>query len=353
MRLWKRNFLIYVVFNFWFIVEAERNVTQNVTEMLPATTANPLRNMTSSLEDTSTGESRNGTTDEIGQQKNPLPKSCGIQNVTIKGRLMGGEPAKLGEFPWLARLMYKNNASNKIFGCSGFLISSKFVLTAAHCLESEGLGPVFEVHLGEHNTKTKVDCIEKNATCADKVKILRVNETIPHPSYNITSEDHHHDIGLIYLRKRVKMTLYVSPICLIDKLDFEPFEYWLSGWGKTKTENETSIKMKVSIPPYPHHNCTKKYSKLKVPMKIIDKQLCAGGQRNKDSCAGDSGGPLMLVVNGTRWFAAGVVSYGRRCGKEGWPAIYTNIMSYNDWIKNTMLKYQNQKEKFKVKYPVL
>ena len=111
--------------------------------------------------------------------------------------------------------------------------------------------------------------------------------------------------------------------------------------------------MKVSIPPYPHHNCTKKYSKLKVPMKIIDKQLCAGGQRNKDSCAGDSGGPLMLVVNGTRWFAAGVVSYGRRCGKEGWPAIYTNIMSYNDWIKNTMLKYQNQKEKFKVKYPVL
>ncbi|XP_063911851.1 phenoloxidase-activating enzyme 1-like isoform X3 [Zophobas morio] len=348
MRLWKRNFLIYVVFNFWFIVEAERNVTQNVTEMLPVTTANPLRNLTSSLEDMSTGQPRNGTTDEIREQKSPFPKSCGRQNLTIRSRILGGKEATLGEFPWLARLIHKNNAGNRIFGCTGFLISSKFVLTAAHCLLSENnqfLGPVFEVHLGEHNTKTKIDCNAKNTTCADKVQILRVNEIIPHPSYSMTSKHHHHDIGLIYLKKGVKLTSYVSPICLIDKLEFEPFEYWLSGWGSTETENVSPVKMKVSVPPYPHHNCTKKYGQLHV--KIIDKQLCAGGKKNKDSCAGDSGGPLMLVVNGTHWFAAGVVSYGMGCGRQDWPAIYTNITSYSGWIKSTMLKCQNENIKVK------
>lgn len=110
----------------------------------------------------------------------------------------------------------------------------------------------------------------------------------------------------------------------------------------------SSVKMKVSVRPFPHSNCTKKYEML--DMEVTDKQLCAGGQRGKDSCSGDSGGPLMLVRDRNHWFAAGVVSYGLGCGRKDWPGVYTNITTYYDWIKDTILKNDQKKKKKTAKH---
>jgi hypothetical protein len=275
----------------------------------------------------------------IYAKEHAFPGSCGYQNVTIRGRIFGGKEAKLGEFPWVARLIHKDAGNSKTFGCSGFLITVRFVLTAAHCLQSENiliLGPIHEVVLGEHNTRTKIDCDSKNKTCAEKLQVIKVKKTFVHPDYDMNSRDHHHDIGLIFLRKDARFSSYVIPICILDKVDFIPFEYWLSGWGSTKTESVSAVKMKVSVPPFSFANCTDKYDRINV--KIINKQLCAGGIKGRDSCTGDSGGPLMIVRDGKHWFAAGVVSYGLGCGKEGWPGVYTNVTSYESWIKHTVKK---------------
>lgn len=74
-------------------------------------------------------------------------------------------------------------------------------------------------------------------------------------------------------------------------------------------------------------------------MKISDTQICAGGESGKDSCRGDSGGPLM-TVNTSRdnnWYAAGIVSFGPTpCGFENWPGIYTRVSSYVNWIVGKM-----------------
>lgn len=55
---------------------------------------------------------------------------------------------------------------------------------------------------------------------------------------------------------------------------------------------------------------------------ISTKQLCAGGEEGKDSCNGDSGGPLMGedLLNGFNpyTYLAGIVSFGpRACGTKG------------------------------------
>lgn len=63
-----------------------------------------------------------------------FPKICGTQKVTLRGRIMGGKQASLGEFPWMARLIHKNRHGYKTYGCSGFLIHTKYVVTAAHCV---------------------------------------------------------------------------------------------------------------------------------------------------------------------------------------------------------------------------
>lgn len=58
--------------------------------------------------------------------------------------------------------------------------------------------------------------------------------------------------------------------------------------------------------------------------------LCAGVPEDpeRDSCAGDSGGPLICDEK-----AVGIVSFGIGCGTPGYPGFYTNVYRYLDWVR--------------------
>lgn len=85
----------------------------------------------------------------------------------------------------------------------------------------------------------------------------------------------------------------------------------------------------VTLPIWNNTDCEEAYSS-----KVIDSnQLCAGLKAGgKDSCAGDSGGPLMALGPNRRWMIVGIVSWGIRCGEAGFPGVYTRVNNYLDWI---------------------
>merc|ERR1711978_816880 len=73
------------------------------------------------------------------------------------------------------------------------------------------------------------------------------------------------------------------------------------------------------------------------PGGIMDHMLCAG-QKGKDSCSGDSGGP-MQIGSGETWTQVGVVSWGIGCGKSHYPGVYSRVSKLRDWIDKITRDY--------------
>ena len=212
--------------------------------------------------------------------------------------------------------------------------------------------------------------------CADAALDVGFDEIIVHPEYNERSLNKINDIALIKLKKYVTFTHFIMPICLPSKEETDsplvPGQFFsVSGWGRTDlcewlsnylkfTKLElfpnllsdhfnnkvnkfflnirSPIKLKLRVPLVSRENC----SEVLTPYgaHLGPKQICAGGELAKDTCAGDSGGPLMHFDSKlSRWVTYGIVSYGfTQCGLAGHPAVYTNVVDYIDWITETIAK---------------
>ncbi|XP_013168736.1 PREDICTED: venom protease-like [Papilio xuthus] len=256
---------------------------------------------------------------------------CG-KDTSNANRIIGGGPAAIDQYPWLVLLEYARGVTL----CGGSLISSRFVLTAAHCLREDNL-PIF-ARLAEYNTTSyPTDYVETDGGGVDSitVEIVAIERSIRHPNY--TRAYHHHDIGLSKLKQAVTFTEFIRTICL-PTLDYRktftlPLNFTVAGWGSDGSKF-SDVKKHVRIPYVPNDQCRQSY-----PLnRIVDSQMCAGGRRGEDSCSGDSGGPLMYELEDNTYVAIGVVSFGyRECGTENIPAIYTYIYQYLNWIKDNMI----------------
>lgn len=109
----------------------------------------------------------------------------------------------------------------------------------------------------------------------------------------------------------------------------------ITGWGLTDNyfwclASETL--QQVSVPIVSNHTCREAYSE----ETITDNMVCAGySDGGKDTCHGDSGGPLM-VQDGDTWHLAGITSWGQGCAEPGYYGVYTRISQFTDFIYEYM-----------------
>ncbi len=237
----------------------------------------------------------------------PAPVNDDAFPFLAKGRIVGGQQAVKGEFPFLVSLQ----AGSYGHFCGGSLIKKNWVLTAAHCIEPNYLKTVV---IGLHNQSDTAG-VEK----------FTVAQTIMHPKWNKNTMEY--DYALVRLNGESKY----QPIALNTKDLVGNVDFVTAGWGTTSESGSVSkVLMKVSVPLVSKEACEAAY-----PGSLSETMVCAGyPEGGKDSCQGDSGGPLMMGSGSSR-VLAGVVSWGEGCARPNKYGVYSNVKVALDWINST------------------
>uniref|UniRef100_A0A1A9W5M3 Peptidase S1 domain-containing protein n=1 Tax=Glossina brevipalpis TaxID=37001 RepID=A0A1A9W5M3_9MUSC len=210
-----------------------------------------------------------------------------------------------------------------------------------------GFWHISSVHLGESDTSTNPDCISNVfglVILAPKHVVVRIEQAIPHPLYKSKSKNSIHDIALLRLERNINFNEFISPICLPqnaenNKIKYDGTRMEVIGWGRTETTKGDKIKMKASVITVNAEKCRQLY--LKKGIILTNTHICAVGERESDSCKGDSGGPLItsrtIKKSDTYYILMGIVSFGsRNCTLKDLPSVYTKVESYIDWILHTI-----------------
>ncbi|XP_053679073.1 CLIP domain-containing serine protease B4-like [Anopheles nili] len=270
---------------------------------------------------------------------------CGVQ---MEDRIVGGQRAGIDQYPWMAALQYINHRKGtKRFSCGGALLNRRFVLSAAHCFVRLPAGvELYKVRLGEWDTESERDCEdeEDELSCAAAVQDFGYDRLIIHEHYTGTHTDRANDIALIKLDGLVEYNPFVKPICLPEpntpnkeKLYFG--NMWAAGWGRTETASGSRFKMFVALNQFDLQACNATYmNRAKIP--LTESQFCAMGAPGKDTCNGDSGGPLMKTIQSLH-YVVGVVSFGPQKCATTMPAVYTRVDKFYDWITSHMVEVDN------------
>nr|XP_014351905.1 PREDICTED: neurotrypsin [Latimeria chalumnae] len=259
--------------------------------------------------------------------KGPLTSVCGLRLLHQRQkRIIGGKNSLRGGWPWQAAIRLRTAHGEGRLLCGATLISSCWVLTAAHCFKRYGNNTkTYVVRVGDYHTLVPEEYEED----------IGIQQIVVHKNYSPDGNDN--DIALVRLegaRERcAKFSSHVLPACLPHRRESAQrtsANCYITGWGDTGRAYSKTLHQ-AAIPLLPKRACEQRYK-----TRFTGRMLCAGSlqeHQRVDSCQGDSGGPLMCERPGGSWVVFGVTSWGYGCGVQDSPGVYTKVSSFVSWIK--------------------
>lgn len=256
------------------------------------------------------------------------------------GRVIGGQAAKKGEWPWQVKILAPDPEQRGRFGghCGGSLISPHWILTAAHCVTSgrSGKQDLFARDLLIVEGKSKIDKVI-SVDGPDKPGLV-VEDVIIHEDFD--RKVFANDIALIKLSEAAVSKPAVLASASDDAVEAEGHPAVVTGWGYTKADHGWDDKylptelQEVELPIVSREACRAAYRDSSMRMNPIDERnVCAGyAEGGKDACQGDSGGPLVAQRPDKNWIQVGIVSWGAGCAEAEHYGVYTRVAAFRDWI---------------------
>lgn len=240
---------------------------------------------------------------------------CGrqlVNSVASGNRIVNGKNARVGAWPWQASMQWKGQQQ-----CGASLISSRWLLSAAHCFVKRNNSGDWTINFG---TRVNEPYITR-----------KVQNIISHENFSMAGI--RDDIALVQLAEEISFSKYVRSICLPEatlKLS-ENDSVVVTGWGTLSMNGPLpNILQEAFVNIIDNKVCNALYA---LSNSVTDKMLCAGYMSGKaDACQKDSGGPLAYPDSRKIWYLVGIVSWGDGCAKKNKPGVYTRVTAYRDWI---------------------
>lgn len=167
---------------------------------------------------------------------------CGCANVSATvAKIVGGENARRGTWPWAVFLRYNNIAF-----CGGTVISSSSILTAAHCIDTI---------INPSRLTIVAGSLTLTPSSNDAYQTRSVKAIYKHSGYNARTKTN--DLAILLLSSPLDMSRQnIKPICLPSGSIPQPpdnIDMVAIGWGTTSSgsnrmsENLLQVTLK-SIP---------------------------------------------------------------------------------------------------------
>lgn len=250
-------------------------------------------------------------------------------------KITNGQDASPGEYPYMVALVSSGTDDNfQGQFCGGSIIDADWVLTAAHCVVSNGdVAPADSIDV-------LVGAVDLTADEGTRIPAAAI---VAHPDYDEGTTAN--DIALIQLTTATDF----APVAFAGADDLDLYDpgtsATLTGWGGTTSDLENQEYAEVlqegTMPVIDDDECVELlnawdgesgdgYDEMTM--------MCAGAPEDDadggvDACFGDSGGPLVVTDNGVR-VQIGVVSWGPTCGNT--PSAYSRVTTYTDFINEVM-----------------
>ena len=231
-------------------------------------------------------------------------------------QVVGGEPVPNGDFPFVSSLGNVRDGATayRRHFCGASLIDRNSVLTAAHCVKGKPKEPL-RVTVG------------RTVLSGDGGQTRRVSRIVIHPRYNgVTNEKY--DAAVLTLNNPV---LGIPAIRLAgisqNALEKPGRLATVAGWGNTIKQppsgnNGTYYPDRMRVARVPIVSGAR--ARDVYGPSFVGALMVAAGREGKDTCSGDSGGPMFARQDDKR-YQIGITSFGRGCGARGYPGVYTEV----------------------------
>ncbi|CAO1422979.1 unnamed protein product [Diamesa serratosioi] len=229
--------------------------------------------------------------------------------------IVGGQDATVEDHPYMAAVLNLG-----LPGCGGAIISTRSVLTAAHCILINS--PLL--------VSVSVGSSRRNGDGGTRYRVVRI---LIHPEYNLTTITN--DVAVLRTLFSITFGPLVQPIALGSAF-VPPFQMaTVTGWGLTGDsslwDRPAQLQM-LQSQTISNSECTRRQQGTDVEyLNIAPHMLCVINNFGQGACNGDSGSPL--TINGE---VVGIVSWGNiPCGNL-FPVVYMRVASFRAWISSLL-----------------
>ncbi|XP_017061775.1 chymotrypsin-2 [Drosophila ficusphila] len=204
--------------------------------------------------------------------------------------------------------------------CSGVLVSSRAVLTAAHCLTDR-----YKASMNPRGIRVIYGHVKRLSTYTD-ADSRSVDRLVVHPEYERYTKN---DLAILRLSKRIQnVNRQVLPLLMRKKANVTYGDTCVTlGWGQIYEHGPYADELLfLDVIVRPPSLCEEQFETF-----LADYNICVEPDADGMTCAGDMGGPL--ICKGALF---GLISGHLGCS-GGRAMQFLSFLYYQDWIKETIM----------------